>query len=329
MANEIRTVFTTGQNIYGCVFQKDDKTVWYPAGEVFETWGTSARTADDYNAITLAEAAAGSGYYAGDFPTLITVADRYDVQLRRRSGATPADSDRPVGVVDYNWSGSAEVVDEVVPVTVTALCNYALSKVGGGDEETGSYRISSINDGTDTANLCRSLQPVIRKEVLVRADWNEATKFEDLGAEVSGIEKADWEFAFNLPSDYLGRAKQIDELYERSTRPQFRFQYDKRIVQGRLWTNHYSNEDRDSAYISYTFNLIDPSKFSAGFYEAHAVKLAAEISTPLLADNGARRFRLLQEYEDLVLPVAIGNAAMQDGDDEDQGEYQAVTIRTR
>lgn len=209
-------------------------------------------------------------------------------------------------------------------VTVSNLCKDALDKIGGGDAK---FTIESINDGSATANLCLRKYPQVFKEVLCRAWWNEATKFADLGGELSGVEKAGWEYAFNLPSDYLGKCKQINQDYYYSTK--IIIEYDKMIMQGKLFTNNYSNTDGDSAFIKYIFNLTDVSKFSPLLYAAVATKLAAELSPSILVDKGnVRRYFLLQEYESIVLPLAEGENAEEKGDNEDDGTYTALNVRT-
>jgi len=106
MANEIRTAWPTGSTLYGIVFRPSDGKVWYPTGVAFETWGTSSRTAADYKVITFSETS-GSGYYYGDFPTAITTANLYDVQIRVQAGAAAADTDDIIGIDPYRWTGVA------------------------------------------------------------------------------------------------------------------------------------------------------------------------------------------------------------------------------
>ena len=322
MANEIRRGYTTGSTLFGIVRDQTGQ-VWYPGGEAWEVYGTGSRTADDY-AVSLTEY---SSLYLGDFPTDI-VAGTYYILVYVQAGASPADGDtcidsQPQTIV---WTGSAETIIETVSVTVTAICNYALAKIGGGKNVA---RITSIYDGSETANHCLVIWPQIRKEVICRAWWPEATQYADLGAELSGITQAGWKYAFNLPSDYLGRCQQINEIYHNSTKQEYLPRYDFEIIQRYLFTNVYSNEDGDSAYIRYIFNLQDTSKFSPLLYESCAVKFAAELAPVFLADDGSkRRYFLMQEYEDLVLPLAQGASAMEHGDDEDRGEYTAITART-
>lgn len=213
--------------------------------------------------------------------------------------------------------------------TLTNLFNYALSMVGGVGTGENSFRIRTISDGTDLANMLLMLWPQARKEVLARADWPEALKYADLGAELSDVDKADWEYAFNLPADYLGRCRQVDEEYDSSTLPEDTYEYDKKIIAGkRLLTNEYSNADGDSAYIQYVYDLQDVSRYSTLLYKAMAINLAASISTWVLADKGARRVQLLEEFETLALPLAEGEAYDQQGSsDKDRGEYTALDCR--
>lgn len=321
MSNELRTIYGTGEDIFVCILRKTDGKVWYPVGVVFETWGTGSRGVTDYNAGTLDEVASGSGYYIGDFPTAITTEGEYDAQLRVTG------IDDPMGILEIDWTGATATEDEVVSNTWTDFCNYALSKVGAGSND--NFRILNVTDtSNDNAILCAGLYPVVRKEVLCRSWFPEATKYADLGAERSGIAKADWEYAFKLPSDYLGKAQQIDESFHRSTKARYTSQYDKEIVSGLLFTNSYSNVDQDSAYIRYVWNLTDPTKLTPSTYETMAVKMAAELSPALLNDEGGtRRYFLIREYEELVLPLAEGLGREQSGDDEERGGYSAISNR--
>lgn len=216
--------------------------------------------------------------------------------------------------------------------TKTDLCNYGLFKVGGAGEGTGSYKINKITGSgrTDTEKQCGILYPLVRKEVLVRAWWQCATKYSDAGAADTDVAKGDWEYAFALPSDYLGKGKQIHEDHYRSTKHRFQSEYDKEITQNLIFTNEYTNSAGDKPYIKYIFDYdpTDTSLFKSLLYNAIATKLAAELAPVLLADKGSmRRYFLLQEYENMILPIAEGVNADQQGDNEDQGEFTTLTSR--
>ncbi len=293
--------------------------------------------------------------------------------------------------------------------TETVLCNNAFAKIGGGLD---AFIIDSISGSSSQEQLCERLYDRVRKRVLVRAWWEEATKFADLGddlkdtqIDISSIavgadpfavtvttaavhgkstgdtiylldvagtggveslngvpyvitvvnttsytlddavgtanwshtadtgvqsdvpESGDWEYAFALPSDYLGKAKQIDELFHSSTKPRYIPEYDKKIMQGFLFTNVYSNSDGDSAYIKYIYDLEEPDDFSPMLYDAVVILLASELAAAVLSDKGQRRMELEREYEGLTLPLAEGINADQQGDDTDEGEFTALTRR--
>jgi len=113
MANEIRQFYPTGYTLYA-VIRNTSGQVWYPTGEAFETWGTGARTAADYD-IALTEY---QGSYIGDFDSSVD-AGRYDVQVFLQSGGAPADTDNMVGVTQIVWSGSASVGAGEVGAAIT------------------------------------------------------------------------------------------------------------------------------------------------------------------------------------------------------------------
>ena len=104
MANEIHIDYTSGNTLYAVV-RNEAGEVWYPGGQVFESWGTGGRTADDYD-ISLTDK--GGSRYVGDFDSNIP-AGRYSVQAFLQAGANPADSDNVVDGDKIVWSGAGKV----------------------------------------------------------------------------------------------------------------------------------------------------------------------------------------------------------------------------
>lgn len=309
MANEIFHGYASGSTLYGCVLNSSGE-VWYPTGEEFEDWGTSSRTANDY-AITLTDKT--SDFYCGDFPEDIS-AGTYVYQVYLQAGGAPADSDTLLkSATAITWTGVAEAAEAVTEIGATDVCNRAVLKIGTAKEQ---QTITSIYDGSDTANLCLILYPQVRNEVLQRWPWNECREFADLGAELSGIEMADWEYVFTLPANCLAVIAQIDE-------DDHTVEYKHEIRRGMLFTNDYSNSNGDSAYINYIIKVTDTSKYSPALVEAMATKLAAELAPTL---KPSETVRLKKEYELLVLPRAEGlNQAEQFSDDE--GSYSWLDAR--
>jgi len=100
-ANEIRA-FVAGAADCFAVVREIDGDVWYPTGQVFEVWGTSARTAADYG-IALTDKS--GDMFVGDFNANIS-AGQYYIITYQQAGANPADTD-PAVWQDYGyWDGS-------------------------------------------------------------------------------------------------------------------------------------------------------------------------------------------------------------------------------
>jgi hypothetical protein len=94
--------FAPGVTTAYAVIREVDGDVWYPVGEVFEAWGTSGRTAADYD---LALSNKTAGMWVGDFDTNIS-AGVYHVVTHYQTGGSPADSDPAVWQEHGYWDGA-------------------------------------------------------------------------------------------------------------------------------------------------------------------------------------------------------------------------------
>ena len=104
MANEIHVDYAPGNTLY-TVVRNIAGDVWHVAGQVFETWGTAGRTADDYD-MSLTDKSGSR--YVGNFDANIP-AGRSSVQTFLQAGPNPADSDTLVAVEQIVWSGTGRV----------------------------------------------------------------------------------------------------------------------------------------------------------------------------------------------------------------------------
>jgi hypothetical protein len=104
MANEIHADYASGNTLYA-VIRNGAGQVWYPAGQVFEDWGTAGRDADDYD-VTLTDKSGNRhvGSFDGNVP-----AGTYFVQVFLQGGAAPADTDTLVTSREIIWTGSGVV----------------------------------------------------------------------------------------------------------------------------------------------------------------------------------------------------------------------------
>ena len=107
MANEIHVDYTSGNTLYAIV-RNTAGEVWYAGGQVFESWGTGSRAADDYD-ISLTDKSGNR--YVGSFDSNIPTG-RYSIQIFSQAGVNPADSDNLVGGGEIVWSGVGEVTSD-------------------------------------------------------------------------------------------------------------------------------------------------------------------------------------------------------------------------
>jgi hypothetical protein len=101
-ADEINAFSPGITNAYSVV-REVDGDVWYVSGQVFESWGTAARTAADYD-IALVDKS--GGMFVGDFDTNIS-AGQYHIITHYRVGGSPADTDPAIWQEYGDWDGSS------------------------------------------------------------------------------------------------------------------------------------------------------------------------------------------------------------------------------
>ena len=315
---KIRITEATDQNLYAFIWDEDGN-ICYPTGEVFETYGTSSRDASDY-AITLTEIAVG--YYTGTWPTFIE-RGHYDVVVRFRVGATPADTDYNIaGPIERYWTGT--VIADTPESNELEVCNRALAKMGGAKDN--SYPIDSVGDGEGgTSDNCNRLITPIRREVLKRIQPQECIYYDEFEESAFAGEKGQWEYVFDLPDTCLITMRMIDESDHTK-------EYKYKIRQGYLFSNDYSNDDGDAAFCEYIKNETDWSALSDEVVEAAVLKLAAELAPLEIGGEWAwkRRQDLLEEYNAFVLPLAKGiNQSMQYNDEtKDTNKYSYLGGRS-
>lgn len=104
-ANEIATATTSGTTLYALI-RNTALEVWNTQSAAFETY-SSANYA--HYALALSEQGA-SGFYAVSFPSAITTAGLYSIDVREQAGTSPATSDAAQGGGSLAWTGAAEVL---------------------------------------------------------------------------------------------------------------------------------------------------------------------------------------------------------------------------
>jgi hypothetical protein len=149
MANEIQVDYASGNTLYAVV-RNIAGDVWHVAGQVFETWGTAGRTADDYD-ISLTDKSGSR--YVGDLDTNIP-AGRYCVQTFLQAGANPANGDTFVAGEEIVWSGTGRVTADKM------LANKAVQAKSTGQikyyDDDGQTVLLTHTPGDTEATLART-----------------------------------------------------------------------------------------------------------------------------------------------------------------------------
>lgn len=118
MAAEIHFNYLTSKNLYAAVFNTAGE-VLRTSTEVFETWGTSGRTAVDYD-ITMTETAAGASmHYIGTFPVIAAAV--YRITVYERGNGTPVNSDIAIAEAEIHWDGTSEIDVSTMTTTINAI----------------------------------------------------------------------------------------------------------------------------------------------------------------------------------------------------------------
>lgn len=168
------------------------------------------------------------------------------------------------------------------------ICNRALTRVG-------EARITSLDDQTAAARLCKEIYPQVRDEELQSHPWNFARRRATLVA-LAQAPAFGWSAQYPLPDDYLRllalNGVEVDQLSEEFE------------VEG------YGDSDQvvllcdaDSAKIVYIKKVTDTSKFPPLFKKALSLSLAAEIATRI-KDSQSLVESIIAERERISMPRA-------------------------
>jgi hypothetical protein len=151
MANEIHANYESGNTLYAVVRNKDGY-VWYFNGQVFESWGTNGRNADDYNVSLTGK---GGSLYTGDFDINVPPG-RYYIQVFLQAGANPADGDSLVESTEFIWSGTGRITSDKLLVN-KAIQNKSSGQIQYYDDDGQTVLVTLIpsedqNSVTRTVN---------------------------------------------------------------------------------------------------------------------------------------------------------------------------------
>ncbi len=145
-----------------------------------------------------------------------------------------------------------------------SICNIAISWLGG-------TKIVSFKDDTAEAKLCSAIYEDDRDAVLEERNWTFAMKRVQLNKLVDSPAYG-YTSMFQLPVDHI-----------RTVAVSSHFDFDYTL-------NNWSQEedriliDTDVAYLLYVKKCVDPTRFSPGFIQTLAARIAADIAVPLTSN---------------------------------------------
>ena len=145
-ANEIRAIVPGASLTTYHTVREIDGDIWYPTGQVFEAFGTAARTMADYDVAMVDKS---GGFFVGTMDTNIS-AGQYYVVTHLQMGGSPADTDPAVWQEYGDWSGSTWVPATITPADVAdavwdeALAGHTTETTFGGELGTLDPNITLI-----------------------------------------------------------------------------------------------------------------------------------------------------------------------------------------
>lgn len=164
--------------------------------------------------------------------------------------------------------------------SVVQICNTALARIGV------SNFISSIDESSTEAAVCKVLYESVRDRVLREHPWGFASVYTPLALVAEADETASWaeqwDYAYRYPSDALVVRKILSVLgkLEPVAIP---YSVGRDAVGRLIFT------DEKDAKIEYTSRVEDASQFDPSFASVVAWLLASEIAMPLSALDGIRK----------------------------------------
>jgi len=180
--------------------------------------------------------------------------------------------------------------------TVVDICNMALIRLG-------ANRITSIDDDSKQALLCKQLYDQTRDEVLHDHDWNCSINRQSL-AQLAETPEFGYDYVYQLPtSPYCLRVLDCDNA-----------DVDYRVEGRKLYT------DVDEISIRYISREIDPTKYDSYLAECIALRLASKLAYAL-PNKQTMRQDIMGEYI-VMLRRARGRDALEERQDGiDQADY--------
>ncbi len=169
--------------------------------------------------------------------------------------------------------------------TVTSevhICNMSLTRLG-------HPTITSLDQDTKGAALCKLHYPVVRDVVMRAHPWNFAIRRATLASDATASIPFEYTYRYPLPEDCLKVIRTSEEA-----------------IAGTTWINDYRIESNGTSKailtnaselsIEYIARITDVYQFDALFVDAVSARLTAEIAMAM-TDNATMAANAMQSYE--------------------------------
>lgn len=169
-------------------------------------------------------------------------------------------------------------------ISKTIIINKALTLIG-------AKQITSVDDGTNTANLVGSIYETSLKSVLSECKWNFATKRANLPTNST----ASLDFYDVGEGLIYDRPTDVIRIYS-SNPPEAKWREE----------GDYIISDSSGLGIRYVYYIEDTTKFPIFFVEALVDKLASDLAYSVV-NSASLAQGFIQKYENISLPKAISD----------------------
>ncbi len=155
-----------------------------------------------------------------------------------------------------------------------AICNMALQRVS-------ADRITSLTDGTESANACNAIYDIVADEVMVEAGWTTAVRRSTL-AQTATTPDFGFTYEYQLPVD--PKCLLVLDVYSLSSIPiEYRIEGDKLLT------------DEIEVSIRYVGRITSPDAYGPFLTRAIVSRLAMELAYKNAGSLGMRQ-QLRDEY---------------------------------
>jgi len=175
--------------------------------------------------------------------------------------------------------------------SVTDVVNVALRRVG-------AERITSLTDGSKSANVANDIYAGVRDDLLRSHPWNFATKRQQLSQSATAP-AFEFDFAYPVPSDWLRTVSVHDNDAGYGT---VYYRMEQVGAQRCIVTS------ASQVWLRYVYRMTDPNAMAADFLTAWEYALAKDFAIPLAGSDTL--FQLMEAKARQTLNKARSSDAM-------------------